>query len=55
MHEVEIIAHSCGVPEPRLLDRRHARVINPQGLPVPLSEVYISPQSSNGSNTRAIH
>jgi len=55
MHEVEIIAHSCGVSEPRLLDRRHARVINPQGLPVPLSEVYISPQASNGSNTRAIH
>lgn len=57
MHEVEIIAHSCGVPEPRLLDRRHARVINPQGLPVPLSEVYTSPQSDtgNGSGKGAIH
>ena len=57
MHEVEIIAHSCGVSEPRLLDRRHARVINPQGLPVPLSEVYTSPQSDtgNGSGKGAIH
>jgi len=36
MHEVEIIAHSCGVAEPGLLDRRHAQVINANGLPVPL-------------------
>ncbi|MDP4788591.1 MAG: FMN-binding glutamate synthase family protein [Haliea sp.] len=53
MHEVEIIAHSCGVPEPRLLDRRHACVINAQGLPVPLSEAYTSPEASKAHDTRA--
>ncbi|MEZ5501628.1 MAG: FMN-binding glutamate synthase family protein [Halioglobus sp.] len=33
MHEVEMIAHSCGVTEPRLLNRSHVQVINAQGLP----------------------
>jgi hypothetical protein len=36
MHEVEVIAHSCGVAEPRLLNRGHAQVINAQGQPEPL-------------------
>ncbi len=37
MHEVEMIAHSCGVAEPRLLNRSHAQVINENGMPEPLS------------------
>jgi glutamate synthase domain-containing protein 2 len=37
MHEVEMIAHSCGVAEPRLLNRSHAQVINENGAPEALS------------------
>jgi len=40
MHEVEVIAHACGVAEPRLLSREHAQVINAQGLPEPLTDRY---------------
>ncbi|MEW5251082.1 FMN-binding glutamate synthase family protein [Microbulbifer sp. 2201CG32-9] len=39
MHEVGYIAHSCGVPEPRLLRRHHVEVINERGVAVPLSEL----------------
>ena len=37
MHEVEVIAHSCGVAEPRMLERRHAQVINETGIPKPIA------------------
>jgi glutamate synthase domain-containing protein 2 len=40
MHEVEVIAHSCGVAEPALLRRQHAQVINEIGRPEPLTEQY---------------
>jgi glutamate synthase domain-containing protein 2 len=40
MHEVEIIAHSCGVSEPRKLRREHARVVSANGLSVPLSQLF---------------
>jgi glutamate synthase domain-containing protein 2 len=40
MHEVEVIAHSCGVAEPRLLNRSHAQIINDYGAPEPLAHVY---------------
>ena len=39
-HEVEIIAHSCGVTEPRKLRRYHCRTVTPDGRSVPLSEIY---------------
>jgi glutamate synthase domain-containing protein 2 len=44
--EVGIIAHSCGVHEPRQLRRFHARVVQPNGLSVPLDELYpeVSPR-----------
>ncbi len=29
MHEVEVIAHSCGVTEPKLLNRSHLQVLEP--------------------------
>jgi glutamate synthase domain-containing protein 2 len=38
MHEVEVIAHSCGVMEPRLLNRSHAQIINEAGVPVSLGD-----------------
>ncbi len=38
--EVGIIAHSCGVSAPRLLRRRHCRVVMEQGRSLPLEEIY---------------
>lgn len=40
MKEVEMIAHSCGVADPSLLNRGHAQIINEMGVPEPLSEIY---------------
>ncbi|MEJ2115045.1 MAG: FMN-binding glutamate synthase family protein [Gammaproteobacteria bacterium] len=40
VHEVGVIAHSCGVKEPRLLRRCHARIVHPDGKSVPLNELY---------------
>ena len=38
--ELGIIAHSCGVAEPRLLRREHCRIVQPNGQSVSLSELY---------------
>ena len=41
MHkEIGVIAHSCGVREPRKLKRFHCRVVQPNGRSVPLDELY---------------
>ncbi len=47
--EVEIIAHSCGVPEPRRLNRMHCRVVTDNGLSVQLSELH-PPKMSRGQS-----
>ncbi|MCP4002498.1 MAG: FMN-binding glutamate synthase family protein [Gammaproteobacteria bacterium] len=43
-HEMEkeicVIAHSCGVARPRLLERRHARLVQENGLSVPMDKLY---------------
>ena len=39
-YEVGIIAHSCGVREPRELQRIHARVVTANGLSVALNELH---------------
>jgi len=39
-YEVGIIAHSCGVKEPRALTRDHVHIINANGLPSPSSEQF---------------
>ncbi len=44
---VSIIAHSCGVPEPRHLKRFHCRIVQDTGLSVPLDELY-PPVNSSG-------
>ena len=41
--EVGMIAHSCGVHEPRELRRFHARIVTENGLSIGLDELY--PQS----------
>ena len=38
--EVGVIAHSCGVPEPRRLKRFHCRIVQDDGKSVPLDELY---------------
>ncbi|SMN12044.1 Ferredoxin-dependent glutamate synthase [uncultured Candidatus Thioglobus sp.] len=40
VYEVSTIAHSCGVSAPRKLRRMHARVVNVNGVSVPLNELY---------------
>jgi hypothetical protein len=35
-----MIAHSCGVAEPRLLRRQHARVVSANGLSVPMDKLH---------------
>lgn len=39
-YEVGLIAHSCGVPEPRQLTRLHADLIDDRGVPVPMVEMF---------------
>jgi glutamate synthase domain-containing protein 2 len=40
VHEVGVIAHSCGVREPRELTRVHARIVQADGGSKALSELY---------------
>jgi glutamate synthase domain-containing protein 2 len=42
-HEVSMIAHSCGAARPRLLERKHCRVVQENGLSIPLDELYPRP------------
>jgi len=49
IHEIGMIAHSCGVPEPRQLERRHCRVVQGDGRSVRMSELY----PDNGKRRRA--
>jgi glutamate synthase domain-containing protein 2 len=46
--EVGIIAHSCGVREPRELQRLHARIVQADGQSVPLDELYAAHRIVNG-------
>ena len=39
-HEVEIIAHACGVTDPRHLQRAHCRIVVEPGRSLPLDELY---------------
>ena len=46
-HELEVIAHSCGVAEPRQLNRTHCRIVMENGKSIPLSALY--PQVGSGT------
>ncbi|WP_019216198.1 FMN-binding glutamate synthase family protein [Legionella tunisiensis] len=39
-HEVAVICHSCGVDEPRQLQRQHARVVREDGFSISLAEIF---------------
>ena len=43
--EIAAIAHSCGVSRPRLLKRKHARIVQANGLSVPMDELYPEPEA----------
>jgi glutamate synthase domain-containing protein 2 len=45
--EVGVIAHSCGVTEPRRLRRKHAHVISNNGLSIPLSQLHPEPENAH--------
>ena len=55
VHEVGVIAHSCGVSEPRKLRRYHARVVTENGRSISLHEVYPegAPQRRKGQSVGA--
>ncbi len=42
-HSVSLIAHACGVSQPRALTREHVRIIQYHGKSVPLSELHPLP------------
>ena len=39
-----LIAHSCGVAEPRALERRHCRIVQQGARSVPLDQIYPTPE-----------
>lgn len=41
--EVEVIAHSVGVTEPRQMRRRHVRLVQSDGTSVPMHQVHVRP------------
>ena len=42
-HAVEIISHSCGLTEPRGLNRNHVRIVQSGGKSIPMNELYPYP------------
>jgi glutamate synthase domain-containing protein 2 len=40
IHEVGVIAHSCGVRSPRHLKRHHARIVGQDGLSIALNDLH---------------
>ena len=47
VHEVEIIAHSCGVLEPRELRRMHVRIVQDTGMSVAMDKLFPRPDVKN--------
>lgn len=45
VHEVEVLAHSCGVGEPRQLRRYHVRIVQANGSSVPLDVLHPWPDN----------
>ncbi|MDX8394138.1 MAG: FMN-binding glutamate synthase family protein [Mariprofundales bacterium] len=46
LHDVGVIAHSCGVRQARQLQRRHARIVTHDGRTISLAQYY--PETTNG-------
>lgn len=45
VNEVGIIAHSCGVKNPRALNRTHARIVTGNGRTIGMDELFPEPES----------
>jgi len=45
IHEVQIISHSCGVTRPRLMNRKHVRIVQGNGKSLPMDELYPYPEA----------
>ncbi len=44
MHkEIRVLAHSCGVAEPRELKREHARIVQENGTSISMVDLYPTP------------
>ncbi|MBF9045325.1 FMN-binding glutamate synthase family protein [Rhodobacterales bacterium HKCCE4037] len=44
--EVEVIAHSVGVSEPRLMRRSHVRLVQPDGSSLPMDRLFPAPMAA---------
>jgi len=44
-HDIEMIAHSCGVEHPRLLRREHCRIVQQNGHSISLKTLYPYPEA----------
>jgi glutamate synthase domain-containing protein 2 len=53
-HDVEVIAHSCGVPQPRRLRRFHVRIVGHDGKSRPMNELYPSDDPTDESPAAAM-
>lgn len=55
IHEVETIAHSVGVGEPRQMRRRHVRIVQPDGGSIPMNVLFprSEPKGANVTETTA--
>ncbi|MGH1412235.1 MAG: FMN-binding glutamate synthase family protein [Pelagimonas sp.] len=49
VYEVETIAHSVGVAEPRLMRRRHVRIVRDDGSSIRMNELYPSQPNSGAT------
>ena len=45
-HEIDMIAHSCGVQHARELHRRHARIVRTAGKSLPLDVLFPYPNDA---------
>jgi glutamate synthase domain-containing protein 2 len=52
-HDVDVIAHSCGVPHPRQLRRFHVRLVCPDGQSRPMNELYPTDDPMDAGVARA--
>jgi hypothetical protein len=46
-HDIEMIAHSCGVEHPRLLKREHCRIVQNNGHSTSLKTLYPYPEQKS--------
>ena len=53
-HDVEMIAHSCGVPHPRRLKRFHVRMVGPDGASRALDQLYPSSDPADSGPSSAL-